>query len=598
MFKLFVQTTRISLKSLKTPVVTQKYHHRPTSIYNDNEETPYYNNKSFNKTNNYYNNNYKKSSNGTFSLRDFQYDNAHGETGTLHTRFIKYIALENCKYDLLTPQKIRYSDYFPVSDMNSFQSILKTTPTDQLSRLLVFAFTFKTNGDIRNVVEVINQIDSLCEQRLPDMSYDNVLNTLYSMMFLMPKQIAKTKFFKAAMPILVKNFKPEFNKHVFVQVTFYLGLWKKGAESTNLMYEVLQNHLLRYIDQLGKTDLAIVSNSAFRTSVLIENPTFLARLKSDTLKTSMEEDAILVTFVKSLRLNRVKEQEIYDKLKTDLLGFDLDKLHFKGMVHFFAYFSDGLWNDKEVCNLVLEGCLKRLLKHLDEFVFNDIRAKDVTTLLWSCANLDCEIKYEDLEFLENVIISKIRNNEFKYRSDDLVECCLSLWMLGLKSTEILNEIYSFDFSLYTANNPGRVKLNSRLRLLLSCVEIEDPKLLKRRLGKEMPFSESKQAPDYLLKSKNLKAVKEFLDSQAGELSIEKTSFVCPIKDLNLAGIFVTFSDNTNCYVEVVEEELMLKFEDKVSTLISLKKRLLQFLGYNVVVVSMLWFFLYEDSRNI
>lgn len=560
---------------MKTPLVSQQAYHRPNSIYNDDENPTYFKYKTPQQG-------FQKG--GTFAYRDFQYDNSYGETGTLHTRFIKYIALENCKYDLLTPQKITYSNYFPVSDMKAFTAALKATPTDQLARLLVFTFTFKTNGEIRNVVEVINQVDSLCEKRLPEMSYDMVLSTLYSMMFLMPKQIARTKFYKAAMPYLVKNFESSFNKHVFVQVTFYLGLWKKSAESMDLMYEVLQNHLLGYIDRLTKTDLAIVSNSAFRTSVVIENPEFLTRLKNDTLNTTMEEDAILVTFVKSLRLNRVKEKEVYDKLKADLLEFDLEKLHFKGMVHFFAYFSDGLWNDKEVCSVIIDGCLRRLDKHSNDFVVNDIRSKDITTLLWSCANLDCQLDFENIEYLENVVISKIRNNEFKYRSDDLIECCLSLWMLGLRSKEIIDEINSLDFSQFTDNNANRVKLNSRLRLLLSCIEIEAPELLKRRLGKEKSFSEQKPAPDYLLKSKNLQSVKGFLDSEAKELGIEKTQFVSPIKDLNLAGILVNFSDNTKCYVEVVEQEMMLKFDDKISTLISLKKRLLESLGYEVVVV--------------
>ncbi|KAL5279471.1 hypothetical protein ACFFRR_003843 [Megaselia abdita] len=574
MFKLLVQTTRSSIRSLKTPVVTQKCNYRQ-SIYEDEQEKPYY-------KNNKYSSNYKSS--GTFSLRDFQYDNSHGETGTLHTRFIKYIALENCKYDLLTPQKIKYSDYFPMSnDLHNFTEALNKTPTDQLARLLVFAFTFKSNGDIRNVLHAINYIDSLCEKRIPDMSFDQILSTLYSMMFLMPKQIARSKFYKAAMPVLVKNFDPSFNKHAFVQVTFYLGLWKKTPESMDMMYDILQNHLLGYLDRLTKTDLAIVSNSAFRVSVLIENSTFLERLKADTLKTSMEEDAILVTFVKSLRLNRVKEKEVYDKLKTDLLDFDLEKLHFKGLVHFFAYFSDGLWNDKEVCNVILDGCLRRLLEFADEYVVNDIRAKDITTLLWSCANLDCQLDYEDLEFLENVVISKIRKFEFKYRSDELVECCLSLWMLGLRSSEILNEINSLDFSQFTNNNPSRAKLNSRLRLLLSCIEIEAPELLKRRLGKEKAFNESRSAPAYLLKSENLRIVKEFLDSHS--LGIESTSFVCPIKDLNLAGILVNFDDNTTCFIEVVEEDLMLKFDNKISTLMSLKKRLLETLGHNVIVLT-------------
>lgn len=576
MFKLLVQTTRTSIRSLKSPVVTQTCSYRPSSIYND--EVPFNQNRNQKP---YYNKNH----NGTFSLRDFQYDNSYGETGTLHTRFIKYIAIENCKFDPLTPQKIRYSDYFPMSDLHNFRESLMKTPTDQLARLLVFAFTFKTNGDIHKVVEALNEIDSLCEKRLPDMSYDQILATMYSMMFVMPKQIARTKFYKAAMPLLVKNFEPTFNKHVFVQLTFYLGLWKKSAESMDLMYNVLQNHLLKYLDDLTKTDLAIVSNSAFRTSVLIENASFLERLKADTLNTSMNEDAILVTFVKSLRLNRVKEKEVYDKLKTDLLDFDLEKLHFKGLCHFFAYFSDGLWNDKEVCSVIVDACLKRLLEYSDDFIVNDIRAKDITTLLWSCANLDCQVEYEDLEFLENVVISKIRKNEFKYRSDDLVECGLSLWMLGLRSNEILNEINSLDFSLFTNNNPSRTKLNSRLRLLLSCIEIEAPELLKRRLGKEKSFSEHKPAPAYLLKSENLKIVKEFLDSHTEELCIESTKFVSPIKDLNLAGIFVNFNDNTNCYVEVVDEEMMLKFDNKPSTLTSLKKRLLESLGYNVFVVS-------------
>uniref|UniRef100_T1GWL0 Uncharacterized protein n=1 Tax=Megaselia scalaris TaxID=36166 RepID=T1GWL0_MEGSC len=106
MFKLFLQSTRSSLRSLPTPLVSQKCSYRPRTIYQDDQEfeKPRYNQNynNYNKSN-YYN---KYEDNGTFSPRDFQYDNSHGETGTLHTRFIKYIALENCKYDPLIPQKI------------------------------------------------------------------------------------------------------------------------------------------------------------------------------------------------------------------------------------------------------------------------------------------------------------------------------------------------------------------------------------------------------------------------------------------------------------------------------------------------------------
>lgn len=346
------------------------------------------------------------------------------------------------------------------------------------------------------------------------------------------------------------------------------------------------------MDQLTKTDLAIVSNSAYRTSVLIENKTFLDKLKEETINTSMEEDALLVTFIKSLRLNRVKEKEVYDKLKNDLLDFNLEKLHFKGLVHFFAYFSDGLWNDQEVCTIIIDECLKRLFETTD-FIINDIRAKDVTTLLWSCANLGVEMELEDLEFMENIVNAKVRNNEFKYRADELVECCLSLWMLGLKSPQLMSEINSLDFSVFTSNNPIRSKLNSRMRLLLSCVEIEAPELLKRRLGKEKSFSESKPAPAYLLKSDNLRDVDEFLSDFKDEFQIKDKCFVAPIKDLNLAGILVKFNDDSKVYVEIVEENLMLKFEDKPSTLITLKKRLLESLGYNVILVSsFLFYFLF------
>uniref|UniRef100_T1GWK9 Uncharacterized protein n=1 Tax=Megaselia scalaris TaxID=36166 RepID=T1GWK9_MEGSC len=75
------------------------------------------------------------------------------------------------------------------------------------------------------------------------------------MMFLMPKQIAKSKFYKAAMPVLVKNFEPSFNKHVFVQLTFYLGLWKKTQESMDLMYQVLQDNLLSYTTPSRKSSI-------------------------------------------------------------------------------------------------------------------------------------------------------------------------------------------------------------------------------------------------------------------------------------------------------------------------------------------------------
>lgn len=515
------------------------------------------------------------------------------ETGTLFTRFAKHIALELQKDAPIVPTVIKYADYFPISDTRYFQRELARISPDQLPALIVYAFNYRPSADLNKYSILINEIDATAIRLLPNMDLDTILRTLYAFLYLMPNWITRTDFYNAAMKHIIMGIAADTPKEKFVQMCFYLGL-EKTRRATNVvsLSNFLNDNLESYIPTLTTLDFITVANAAFKTSTRLESNIYNNRLKEETLKLSLEDsanDALLVTLIKAMRFQRVQSKEVCEHLKNYCTQGIVERLKLRGCIHLFAYFADNLWDDESSIDSLIKQCLNRLVSSR-KIDMNDenVRCKDISTFLWCCAQLNCNLSASDLQLIESNLLNKIDQGEFRNYVDQLVDSCLSLWTLGYKSRELIEETVNLKLNARFINKKDLrdlPKVESRLQVLLSAIRIEEPKWQLKNIKGSTEIAVDTEAPSYLLKNrKNLIDMSKKIAEHSNVLSAQ---LVCPISGINIPNVLVIYKEpaNLRVFVELIPEEQKMKFSKSPIGLIGLKIRLLSSLGYKVITLT-------------
>ncbi|XP_017042800.1 uncharacterized protein LOC108089175 [Drosophila ficusphila] len=503
------------------------------------------------------------------------------ETGTLITRFAKHIALERHRdRDHVLPKTtVRYSDFFPITDDRYFQRSVQKTDPAQLPALIIQASSYRSNAAVPMYVAAVNALDNHAASQLTKMDTSTVLETLYSFLFLVPSWIKRTDFYQAAMQRLTKeDFRD--NKERFVQVCFYLGLQKQQAKSSQDFQQLLEEQLPTHLSALSELDLAVVSNAAYKTSTLVTGETRSAYESSLVnailnIQLTTESTALLVSFVKALRLQRVKDERVCQHLQSICLDpAKIGLLEPRGLAHIFALFAEQLWDQKDCLDIIVDR-LMTLLKP------GELRAKDLATFLWASAQLNCELTPQQVRQLELAALRKLDHGEYNYFPDNLVDTCLSLCTLGHYSKDLIDA--AEELKAAQRRQRAQPKVDSRLNVLRSAVAVEQPSIAN--LKKEQAFKEFDRAPAYLLRDRPDLA--KYAQELSEDPEVEGVDLVCPIAGINLPSLRVqTMGDKESVYfVELLTEGQTLKFSKKPTSLLRLKKRLLESLGQKVVVLN-------------
>uniref|UniRef100_A0A1A9VE56 FAST kinase leucine-rich domain-containing protein n=1 Tax=Glossina austeni TaxID=7395 RepID=A0A1A9VE56_GLOAU len=533
----------------------------------------------------------------SFSARDILHETCD-EAGTLTATFAKYIAIERHKLLQQTPTTIRYADYFPIADIRSFQRELQKTPADQVAALVIFASTYRPNAEPQTYAKVLNDIDSIAVKLLPQMHEDVVLRTLYAFLFLIPNWITRLDFYKAALNRLATNneqHNESTNKSLenFVQSCFYLGLSKKNvsakANASELLQNLLKQKLENHLDNMHTFDLAIVGNAIYKTATSINIDKFNQRVINEVLKLDIGrgQDGILITYLKLMRFLRVRSPNVCEYLTAICKNSDsLARLQVKGQVHIFAYLTECLWDNEECSKPIIELFFKNLLQpRRFEFHSEAVRIKDLCTFLWCCAQMNCALTTEQLRHVENRLFDKLREGEFENYPDQLVDCCLFLWILGYKSQELLERALHTK-SAAKSSKGAQPKVDNRLTVLMSASQIEQQSVTSKDLLKGFKaYDIDAKVPNYLLKSSDFD-LKELSLKWSQEDSVETAQIVCPITGINIPSIHIKArSPEDNVLVELLSESQTLQFSKEPIAIVRLKLRLLQALNQKIAVVT-------------
>lgn len=519
----------------------------------------------------------------SFTVRDVLHETSD-ETGTLLSRFAKHIAVERykCEDHVLPPTKVRYSDYFPITDQGYFRRSLQKTDAEQLPALIIHASSYRSNAAPPMYAMALNALDAHALAQLPKMDTTIVLETLYAFLFLIPNWLRRTDFYSAAMRRLTEQEESDWSKERFLQICFYLGLHKQYQQ--NDLETLLNTRLAEHLPNLSPLELALISNAAYKTSTLVTGAVREAYEKALVdgilnlkLDANNSADALFVCYVKALRLQRVRDESICQYLeKICLEPSQLQLLEPRGLAHLFAYFAEMQWDQPD--------CLKALVNCLMKFKPSELRAKDLSTFLWCCAQLNCSLNPNQLKQLELIAFRKLDNGEYDRFADQLVDACLSLCILGHHS----KQLYDAAEELKTAQQQrqrqrAQPKVDSRLITLRTAVAIEQPSWTD--IQTEQVFKELTRAPGYLLKQRT--DLTAYANQLSADSEVEGVDLVCPLAGINLPSLRVqTQGHNPSVYfVELLTPQQSLKFSGAATSLLRLKRRLLEALGHRVVLVS-------------
>lgn len=519
--------------------------------------------------------------------RDFAYDKII-EAGRWSTQLNKYIALLNSTQDPLHPYSITYNQFYPVTSLQLFTDKLRACPTNQLPKVIIDWYVWRTNNnDPDMLATVISALDDECQSRANDLDHTEMLNLLYAFLYVAPNKLVRLNFYDNAVHRLAKTFRSEQCRSQFVQICFYLGLRKRNTDSTVLLQTLLQRHFNKFLDKMTILDAAIVTTASFRSStkMQINHAMFV---ESQLLRLDGTNDSLLISFVKTIRLNGCRSPtKIHNHLRELLLSGRLSHFQFRGIIHVFAFFADNLIMDTNATKYFIDDCLQKVQTNYQLYkdgnavdLPNDMRAKDFGMFLWCLAqlNLGEHVCRNDLNMIERILVDKADAGEYNRNFDGLVDVTLSLWMLGHHSKPLLCEL------IYNQNVPSeakhRVRLDSRKNLLFSCIEIEEPDwFLEFRLENRSAFQPEYPAQDYLLeKTPNLKHIFKLLEAK------HDVKLVKSIRDLNIPGILMKLKGGSSMLIDVLEDTTILSDGQTPFGLLALKRTLLRASGCDTTLV--------------
>lgn len=420
---------------------------------------------------------------------------------------------------------------------------------------------------IRFQTKSLTEIDSILSKELKGTSLDSSkIFQLFDGIFKIDSniQLPRTNFFRDALSILIANLMRSFDKEHFIKLCFYVSFFKKNEPGPDLVKTLFNEFLEKSLNSgLSTMDIAIISLTSYKSSVRIENEKFCQKIIDEFIKMDENDEFLLVAFLKCLRLNKVKTDQILDKLKS----LNYSKHDYRSLIHILPYLADNGINDPDLIEKMTKRCI--------ETFNNSSRVKEIQKFLHSCALLNIKMNNEHLKEIERIIVAATEGDEYKKFYDHFVNAALSLWIMDYKCVDLVKIIFK-DRRFYEIGPYSRIKLDSRMKLLSTCVEIECPEQLTKI--KFRSFNEERPAPAFLIRKSHEKVMAEKFKDQ------RSARFVYQIKNLNIPAILVNNGDGTKTHCEVLDDFTTLADKSTPNGLFALKLRLLKKLECDVKII--------------
>lgn len=467
-----------------------------------------------------------------FFSKDFEV-----QQGTLHLRFLEHL---------------KKSQPITNSALTSLEELLKSEPKKFHSK---------------EYFQLCDEIDKTCLHNLHDKKREEITAQLNAVVEAIPAHVADLKSFNESLTILIQKFDKNPKTKEFVKISFYLGLLKRKWPGPEMLSKLEKRHLEAALPNMTTIDFAIFCTACYKASVRTDSLHFKNRLIQEI--TGMEEidQRLFVVFIKSLRMNEINTAEVLEMLRKQAKAGAFDSVDLEMLIHVFALIADNGIVDPELSGYFTNLCVSSIKE--------DSRVKDIQKFLFSCALLNVSFKPDQLTKIESHLKMKLRQKEYEKWFDSFVDAILSLWMLGLKSKELTDALIT-DRRFFKTGDRSRIKLDSRKKLLFSCIEIEKPEWLHPKLIGEPSFRADRPAPKYLITPELRDTLKNLRKDAA---------FVQQIQNLNIAGLLVKERGQKVVHFELLTAMNTMSDKKTPNGILALKLRLLKHMGCQVRLVS-------------
>lgn len=434
--------------------------------------------------------------------------------------------------------------------LSNFQLIQKMSPEGNKKKDFDKMLRKIDKESMNNLDTARNEISALIDQ-LIDIS---------------PSSVHTLETFNEALIIFRSQFDAKPSRENFVKLCFYYGIYKKRPPGPERLKEIIRAHLDKYIDDLSVVDFAIVCTAAFKASIKISSGKFRQRLTHEITSIQQVDSFLFVCFIKSLRQNLLCPPEVIEKIRQLNKAGKLKALDNIVIGHVLPIIANNGLIEPEITKTLVD----QFFQTVDPSV---CRVKDIQKFIFSCAYMNHRLELRQFKILEELLISKTNTEEFHERFDSFVDAALSLWMLNYRSIAIIDKLLS-DQRLQQQGDKSRIKIDSRKLLLMTCLEIEEPKWITKASADS--FNANRAAPKYLVKP-SLEAAKQ-------QITGRDAKFVQQIKHLNIAGILARAANGDEIHFEVLDETNTLRDGTSPNGIFALKLRLLKHLNCKVKTV--------------
>lgn len=384
-----------------------------------------------------------------------------------------------------------------------------------------------------------------------------------------PSSVHELRTFKEALGIFRNQFDEKPTRENFVKLCFYYGLYKKRPPGPEKMREILAKHFDNFIDELTMVEIAIICTATFKASVKVPSRKFERRLIQEITSVKEIDSFMFICFMKSIRQNLLCPPEVVEKIRQLNDEGKFNNLDHVGVAHILPIIANN--------GLIEPEIMKTLVERFFVSIDDDARVKDVQKFVFSCAQVNHQLKKKHFQQIEQMLINKTDTQEYDERFDCFVDATLSLWMLNYRSQLLIDKLFK-DPRLHQKGDKSRIKIDSRKLLLMTCVELEEPEWFsgQGRIS-ESSFNANRGSPKYL--------IKPLLETAKQQINDENTRFVQQIKNLNIAGILSRSTSGDETHYEVLDNTNTLRDAKTPSGIFALKLRLLKHMNCKVKTVS-------------
>lgn len=446
--------------------------------------------------------------------------------------------------------------------------------------------------DKYQAIELLRLIDEGCCMNIDTFTPEDNLKLLSAFTAVIGSGATRSRYFLLGLEHLTNNSK-QLNKDQLIHLVFYIGLMKQNVQAQNMMRKCLMLFTKPLVDILTQEDLCILCNSAFKTSTKIKNRILLEKIKNhinDNL-CILNDPAVFVTFVKTLRHNRYQDEDILNSIKcTMFFNKTLYLYPFTCMCHILALYADYLYYDEQILSVFSKRCLELLqtstFKTKSVYLTEQPRSKDIKRFLWALSNLNYPLSKTDIDkIVLPQIIVRVDSGEFRSDPGSLIQMILYLWMMQYKPYNLIKQFVTPE--IVQTIRTQQIACKDSLELLLYCIYYEESHLFQ-----ELKIQPEKMARNYnmdvqLAKRPTLRKIIDNLTTIGLEHDMDKFEVGCQIPGINIIGV-TGFQKKIykSVHIEVLDEYTCLKNSDNVpSGLMQLKLRILEKSDEGLIVVS-------------